>query len=83
MLGKTAESTKGNFQKIGSRATVSIHRPMAECTKASGRVACSMGSLSIKRARKVKERVKFKVDLAFGQRASVSSGSLLIEQGQS
>ena len=83
MLGRTAESTKVNSQRTGSRATVFIHRPTEECTKAFGRVACSMGSLSIKRARKVKERVKFKVDLAFGQRASVSSGSLLIEQGQS
>ena len=83
MLGRTAESTKVNSQRTGSRATVFIHRPTEECTKAFGSVACSMGSLSIKQARKVKKRVKFKVDLACGQRASVSNGSQLIEQGQS
>ena len=83
MLGKTAESMKVNFQKTGSRATACIHQPMAEYTKASGKVASSTGSLSIKQVRKEKRRVKFKVASECGQRASVSNGSLLIEQGQS
>ena len=83
MLGRTAESTKVNSQRTGSRATVFIHRPTEECTKAFGKVASSMGSLSIKQARKEKKRARCRVASECGRRASVSSGSLLIERGQS